>query len=70
MRMSCDSTYLLDHETDFGVKADELATVLGEALEQPGAKVVIFSQWFAHARIACAAASVEAVGTCVIPTAA
>jgi SNF2 family DNA or RNA helicase len=45
MRMSCDSTYLLDHETDFGVKADELATVLGEVFEQPGAKVVIFSQW-------------------------
>ncbi len=45
MRMSCDSTYLLDHKTDFGVKADELATVLGEILEQPGAKVVIFSQW-------------------------
>ncbi len=45
MRMSCDSTYLLDHETDFGVKADELATLLGETLEQPGTKVVIFSQW-------------------------
>ena len=45
MRMSCDSTYLLDHQTDFGVKADELATLLGEILEQPGAKVVIFSQW-------------------------
>ena len=36
MRMSCDSTYLLDHETDFGVKADELATLLEEVLEQPG----------------------------------
>ena len=45
MRMSCDSTYLLDHQTDFGVKADELATLLGEIIEQPGAKVVIFSQW-------------------------
>jgi SNF2-related domain/Helicase conserved C-terminal domain len=45
MRMSCDSTHLLDHQTDFGVKADELATVLGETLEQPGTKVVIFSQW-------------------------
>jgi hypothetical protein len=45
MRMSCDSTYLLDHETDFGVKADELATVLSEVFEQPDAKVVIFSQW-------------------------
>jgi superfamily II DNA or RNA helicase len=45
MRMSCDSTYLLDHETDFGVKADELATLLDEMLEQPDAKVVVFSQW-------------------------
>ena len=45
MRMSCDSTYLLDHKTDFGVKADELATLLDEMLEQPQTKVVIFSQW-------------------------
>ncbi len=45
MRMSCDSTYLLDHATDYGVKADELATLLGEILEQPGTKVVVFSQW-------------------------
>ena len=45
MRMSCDSTYLLDHETDFGVKADELSTLLDEALEHPEAKVVVFSQW-------------------------
>jgi superfamily II DNA or RNA helicase len=45
MRMSCDSTYLLDHETDFGVKADELATLLDEVLEHPDAKVVVFSQW-------------------------
>ena len=27
MRMSCNSTYLLDHETDHGVKADELAAL-------------------------------------------
>jgi len=45
MRMSCNSTYLLDHETDHGVKADELATLLEELLEAPDAKVVIFSQW-------------------------
>jgi superfamily II DNA or RNA helicase len=45
MRMSCDSTYLLDHKTDFGVKADELATLLGDIFEQPETKVVIFSQW-------------------------
>ncbi len=45
MRMSCDSTFLLDQQTDFGVKADELVTLLGEVLEQPGVKVVVFSQW-------------------------
>jgi superfamily II DNA or RNA helicase len=45
MRMSCDSTYLLDQQTDFGVKADELAVLLDELLEQPDAKIVIFSQW-------------------------
>jgi superfamily II DNA or RNA helicase len=45
MRMSCDSTYLLDQETDFGVKADELTTLLEEMFEQPDTKVVIFSQW-------------------------
>lgn len=45
MRMSCDSTYLLDHETDFGVKADELATLLDEIYERPETKVVVFSQW-------------------------
>jgi superfamily II DNA or RNA helicase len=45
MRMSCDTTYLLDPETDFGVKADELATLLDELFETPKTKVVVFSQW-------------------------
>lgn len=45
MRMSCNSTYLLDHETDFGVKADELIALLAEIFEEPDHKVVIFSQW-------------------------
>lgn len=45
MRMSCNSTYLLDHETDHGTKADELMVLLDELFEQSDAKVVIFSQW-------------------------
>jgi SNF2 family DNA or RNA helicase len=45
MRVSCNSTYLLGHETDHGHKADELMTLLGELPVQPDAKVVIFSQW-------------------------
>jgi hypothetical protein len=45
MRMSCNSTYLLDRESDHGVKADELAALLDEMLAQPEAKAVVFSQW-------------------------
>jgi hypothetical protein len=45
MRMSCNSTYLLDHKTDYGVKADELAELLSEMLEEQQCKVVVFSQW-------------------------
>jgi superfamily II DNA or RNA helicase len=45
MRMSCNSTYLLDKKTDFGVKADEVIDLLSDVLEEPETKVVIFSQW-------------------------
>jgi superfamily II DNA or RNA helicase len=45
MRMSCDSTYLLDKKTDHGVKADELADLLAEVFEDEQSKVVVFSQW-------------------------
>lgn len=45
MRMSCNSTYLLDQETDHGVKADELAALLDDLFAEPEAKAVVFSQW-------------------------
>jgi ERCC4-related helicase len=45
MRMSCNSTYLLDQETDHGVKADELAAVFDDLFAEPEAKAVVFSQW-------------------------
>jgi superfamily II DNA or RNA helicase len=45
MRMACDSAYLLDQQTDSGVKANELATLLEEVFERPETKVVVFSQW-------------------------
>ncbi|UUZ62041.1 SWF/SNF helicase family protein [Polaromonas sp. P1-6] len=43
--MACNSTFLLDHETDHGHKVDELMTLLDELLEDPSAKAVVFSQW-------------------------
>jgi len=45
MRMSCDNSYLVDHRSDQGPKADEAATLLDELLERPGVKAVVFSQW-------------------------
>ncbi len=45
MRMSCNSTYLLDKETDYGYKADELVALLEDIFEDPEAKAVVFSQW-------------------------
>ena len=52
MRMVCNSTWLLDHETDHGHKVDELMTLLDELLEDPAAKAVVFSQWLGtHALI-------------------
>ncbi len=45
MRMSCNSTYLLDQESDHGVKADELAALLDGVFVQSDAKAVVFSQW-------------------------
>src|ERR1700682_933594 len=45
MRMSCNSTYLLDQETGHGVTADELAAVFDELFADPEAKAVVFSQW-------------------------
>ncbi len=45
MRMSCDSSFLVDHATDHGTKADEAVTLLDEMLEERGVKAVVFSQW-------------------------
>lgn len=45
MRMSCNSTYLLDQESDHGVKADELAALFDDLFADPQAKAVVFSQW-------------------------
>ncbi len=45
MRMSCDSSFLVDHATDHGKKPDEVVTLLDEMLEERGVKAVVFSQW-------------------------
>lgn len=47
MRMSCDSTYILDQDLDnrHDTKIGELMSILDESLTDPEQKVVVFSQW-------------------------
>jgi SNF2 family DNA or RNA helicase len=45
LRMLCDSTFLLDKETNVSPKLDELAELLRDLLSAGPHKVVVFSQW-------------------------
>ena len=45
MRMTCDSTYLVDRQTNISPKLKELEGILDELVVQSGRKVVIFSEW-------------------------
>ena len=47
MRMLCDSSYLIDKETNYSPKLDELKTILLEKLDikNRNKKVIIFSEW-------------------------
>lgn len=45
MRQVCDSTYLIDRETNISPKLAELATILEEVVIENGRKAVIFSEW-------------------------
>jgi hypothetical protein len=71
MRMACNSTFLLDHETDHGHKVDELVTLLEELFEDPNAKAVVFSQWLGtHELIQRRWHAGEPLGPCAVPAAA
>lgn len=45
MRMVADSTFILDQQTRFDTKIDEVICIFEEALADPEQKIVIFSQW-------------------------
>ncbi|MDR0824632.1 MAG: DEAD/DEAH box helicase [Prevotella sp.] len=51
MRMTCDSTYLLDQKTRNDTKIDELMNILSEYFDGNQEKAVIFSQWERMTRI-------------------
>lgn len=45
MRMVCNSTYIIDQETNYQTKLDELENILDEIIDMKEEKVVVFSQW-------------------------
>jgi len=45
MRQVCNTTYLIDRETNISPKLDEMANILEELVLRNGRKVVIFSEW-------------------------
>jgi SNF2 family DNA or RNA helicase len=45
LRMLCDSTFLLDHQTNVSPKLDELEELFRQLLGAEPHKVVVFSQW-------------------------
>ncbi len=45
MRMSCDSTYILDQSSRHDTKINELMKILDDLLVDKNSKVVVFSQW-------------------------
>ena len=45
IRMVCDSTYILDQETRYDTKVDEMMNIIRNVVESGDEKVVVFSQW-------------------------
>ena len=67
MRMSCNSTYLLDKRTDYGVKADELATILEELLRAPRGQGRDFQLLDRHPRAHHPSTEAKALGPRALP---
>ena len=51
MRMVCNSTYILDQETNHQTKLDELFNIITEIIATGDEKIVIFSQWERFTRL-------------------
>jgi hypothetical protein len=67
MRMVCNSSFLIDHETDDGYKADELLTLLDDILADPQAKVGRLQPVAAHPRADHPPAASAWLGACPVP---
>jgi len=54
MRMVCDSSYILDQETRFDTKVDEVMNIISDLAEEGSGKIVVFSQWERMTRLVAA----------------
>ncbi len=62
MRMVCDSTYIVDQETNHQTKLNELFNILEEILAIEGEKIVVFSQWERMTRLVANELTAKGVG--------
>ena len=64
MRMSCDSTFVLDQDLEHrhDTKIDELMGILEECLVDPEQKIVVFSQWERMTRLVALALDERKIG--------
>lgn len=51
MRMSCDSTFIIDQTSRHDTKIDEAINIINDVIESGDEKIVIFSQWERMQRI-------------------
>ena len=62
MRMVCNSTYIIDQETNHQTKLDELFDILEEVIATGEEKIVIFSQWERFTRLIAAQLDIQKIG--------
>ncbi|MEO8416742.1 MAG: DEAD/DEAH box helicase, partial [Ginsengibacter sp.] len=62
MRMVCNSTYIIDQETNYQTKLDELFNILDEVITTGEEKIVIFSQWERFTRLIAAELDNQKIG--------
>ncbi len=62
MRMVCNSTYIIDQETNHQTKLDELFNILEEVIATGEEKIVIFSQWERFTRLIAAQLDIQKIG--------
>lgn len=62
MRMVCDSTFILDQESRYDTKVEEVVNMVRNVVESGDEKIVVFSQWERMTRLIAAELTKEGIG--------